>query len=55
MIKVSVFYPDRDGARFDMRYYCERHIPMVLTPGIARMRRISSKADPPSTQGGVAP
>ncbi len=29
MIKVSVFYPSRPGARFDMRYYCEKHIPMV--------------------------
>lgn len=29
MIKVSVFYPNAGDARFDMRYYCERHIPMV--------------------------
>lgn len=29
MIKVSVLYPDRDGSKFDMDYYCKRHIPMV--------------------------
>jgi uncharacterized protein (TIGR02118 family) len=29
MIKVSVFYPNRPGAKFDMQYYCEKHIPMV--------------------------
>jgi uncharacterized protein (TIGR02118 family) len=29
MIKVSVLYPNGDGSRFDMKYYCERHIPMV--------------------------
>jgi uncharacterized protein (TIGR02118 family) len=29
MIKVSVLYPDRDGSKFDIDYYCKRHIPMV--------------------------
>jgi uncharacterized protein (TIGR02118 family) len=29
MIKVSVFYPNRDGMKFDMAYYCNRHIPLV--------------------------
>ena len=29
MIKVSVLYPNRPGAKFDMTYYCEKHIPMV--------------------------
>jgi uncharacterized protein (TIGR02118 family) len=29
MIKVSVLYPKRDGRRFDIAYYCDRHMPMV--------------------------
>ncbi len=29
MIKVSVFYPNEEGKRFDMDYYCKNHIPMV--------------------------
>jgi uncharacterized protein (TIGR02118 family) len=29
MIKVYIFYPNRPGVRFDMAYYCERHMPMV--------------------------
>jgi uncharacterized protein (TIGR02118 family) len=29
MIKVRVFYPSSDGARFDMEYYGDRHMPMV--------------------------
>jgi uncharacterized protein (TIGR02118 family) len=29
MIKISVFYPNNDGSKFDMDYYCRSHIPMV--------------------------
>ena len=29
MIKVSVFYADREGSKFNMDYYCNSHIPMV--------------------------
>jgi uncharacterized protein (TIGR02118 family) len=29
MIKVSVFYPNANGARFDMSYYLNSHMPMV--------------------------
>ena len=29
MIKVSVLYPNRPGAKFDMGYYCAKHMPMV--------------------------
>ncbi len=28
MIKVSVFYPNEEGTKFDMIYYCNKHIPM---------------------------
>jgi uncharacterized protein (TIGR02118 family) len=29
MIKVSVLYPNNEGSKFDMSYYCSKHIPMV--------------------------
>ena len=29
MIKVSVFYPNKEGSKFDIGYYCNSHIPMV--------------------------
>ena len=29
MIKVSVLYPNGDGKKFDMDYYCNKHVPMV--------------------------
>jgi uncharacterized protein (TIGR02118 family) len=29
MIKVSVFYPNRKNAEFNMDYYCNTHMPLV--------------------------
>ncbi len=29
MIKVTVFYPYDEGKKFDMDYYCSKHIPLV--------------------------
>ncbi len=29
MIKVSLFYPDKEGKTFDMDYYFSKHVPMV--------------------------
>ena len=30
MIKVSVLYPDQPDANFDMDYYTQKHVPLVL-------------------------
>ncbi len=30
MIKISILYPNTKGARFDMRYYTETHMPMSI-------------------------
>jgi uncharacterized protein (TIGR02118 family) len=29
MIKVSVFFPQKAGAKFNMKYYVDNHIPML--------------------------
>jgi uncharacterized protein (TIGR02118 family) len=29
-MSLNVIYPNHDGAKFDMRYYRETHIPMVM-------------------------
>ena len=29
MIKVSVLYPNSENCKFDIDYYCTRHMPMV--------------------------
>lgn len=29
MIKVSVLYPNAEGSKFDLDYYCNSHMPMV--------------------------
>jgi uncharacterized protein (TIGR02118 family) len=29
MIKVSVLFPNSESSKFDMDYYCNRHIPML--------------------------
>ena len=29
MIKVSVLYPNSEGKGFDIKYYCEKHMPMI--------------------------
>jgi uncharacterized protein (TIGR02118 family) len=29
MIKVSVFYENTEGKKFDTVYYCNKHIPMI--------------------------
>jgi uncharacterized protein (TIGR02118 family) len=30
VIKISVLYPNQDGGRFDMDYYCNTHTPRLL-------------------------
>jgi uncharacterized protein (TIGR02118 family) len=29
MIKVSILYPSDKGSKFDIEYYCNKHMPMV--------------------------
>jgi uncharacterized protein (TIGR02118 family) len=40
MIRVSVFYPNDKGARFDMKYYTGEHMPMVQQKLSTALRRM---------------
>jgi uncharacterized protein (TIGR02118 family) len=51
MIKVSVLYPSREGAKFDMDYYMSRHMPMVTE----RLGAACKKAEVDVGIGGGAP
>ena len=59
MIKVSVFYQNAEGRKFDMTYYCNKHIPMVQQKLGAACKRIEvdqglSGAEPGSKPAFVA-
>jgi uncharacterized protein (TIGR02118 family) len=41
MINVSVLYPNRPGAKFDMDYYCTKHMPMVQQKLGAACKRVA--------------
>lgn len=51
MIKVSVMYPHKDGAKFDMDYYCATHMPLVRDKLGAALKSMSVDAG----LGGAAP
>ena len=52
MIKVSVLYANRNGATFDMDYYCNRHIVLVrqllgdAVKGLEVDQGVASSQDP---------
>lgn len=41
MLKVSVFYPNNEGNKFDWEYYLKRHIPMVQQELGAACKRVA--------------
>ena len=43
MIKVSVFYPNQEGKKFDMGYYCNKHLPMVQQKLGAACKRVDAE------------
>ena len=55
MIAVTVLYPNRTGARFDLNYYCEKHIPMVQQRLGAICKRITVEHGVAGMTPGSAP
>ena len=54
MIKVSVMYPNGAGAKFDMAYYLNTHMPMVETKAGAGAQRHDGRRRPRRRTPGVA-
>ena len=50
MFKISVFYPNSAGVKFDMNYYVSKHLPMVqkklgpVLKGVAAEQGIDRKS-----------
>ena len=42
MVKVSVLYPNKSGAKFDMNYYLASHLPMVRNKLGAALKGMSA-------------
>jgi uncharacterized protein (TIGR02118 family) len=41
MIKVSVFYPNEEGKKFNMEYYFNKHVPMLQQKLGAACKRLA--------------
>ncbi len=41
MIKVSVLFPNSESSKFDMDYYCNRHIPLLQKKLGTACRRVA--------------
>jgi uncharacterized protein (TIGR02118 family) len=55
MIKVSVFYPNIEGKRFDMDYYCTKHMALVQQKLGAACRRVAVDQGLSGVQPGSSP
>ncbi len=55
MIRVSVFYPNTEGKKFDMAYYCNKHIPMVKQKLGAACKRVDVDQGLAGAQPGSRP
>jgi uncharacterized protein (TIGR02118 family) len=55
VIKVTVLYPQRAGARFDMDYYCDSHMPLVQSKLRPALKGIEVDKGLAGEQPGSAP
>jgi len=55
MIKVSVIYANTEGKKFDMAYYCNKHIPMVKQKLGAACKRVEVDQGLAGAQPGSRP
>jgi uncharacterized protein (TIGR02118 family) len=55
MIRVNVLYQNAEGKKFDMAYYCNKHIPMVKQKLGAACKRVDVEQGIGGAQPGSKP
>ena len=55
MIKVSVMYPNGKDGKFDIAYYCDKHMPMVKQKMGAALKGMAIEQGIPGGEPGAPP
>ena len=55
MIKVSIFYPNKAGSRFDADYYVNVHMPMAMKLLVSAVKTVSVEIGVSGAIGGQPP
>jgi|SRR5436305_490297 len=55
MIKVSIFYPNKEGGWFDLDYYLNKHIPMTIEKLGSSLKGVSVEHGVSGVQSGTKP
>lgn len=55
MIKVNIFYPNKDGCRFDLEYYLNNHMPMAIEKLGPSLKGVSIEQGLSGVQPGTQP
>jgi uncharacterized protein (TIGR02118 family) len=55
MVKISVLYPNKPGARFDVEYYLNTHMPMAARLLGAAVKAITAEIGRPGPDGEPPP
>ena len=55
MIKVNIFYPNREGGRFDLDYYLTTHMPMAIEKLGPSLKGVSIEHGVSGAQPGTQP
>ena len=55
MVRVNIFYPNKEGGRFDLDYYLNNHMPMAIEKLGPSLRGVSIEHGVSSAQPGTQP
>ncbi len=55
MIKVNIFYPNKEGGRFDLEYYLHTHMPMAIEKLGSSLKGVSIEHGVSGAQPGTQP